>query len=336
MVDIAIFGAGAMGTNHARVVQVLPKARVALVVDVNRARARRIAEPVGAHWAVRAPADLSGIDAAIVAVPTHHHADIAGPLIEAGIPVLIEKPLAGSRAEAQALVKAAAEHEVILMVGHIEQFNTAILELDRLVHSVIHIEATRVGPYSARVEEGVILDLMIHDLDIIRRLVGASPSEVRGMAQRTRSDTEDLACALLCFDGGVTASLTASRIAQNKVRQLEITQAKSTISVDLLRQGVTVYKTSRSEYRSQGKVRYRQSGVMEIPFLEQRGEPLRLELDHFVECVLSGQQPRVTGQNGLDALDIAFRVAEEAGVDPRALARPLRSRPAPTEPRRAS
>jgi predicted dehydrogenase len=112
------------------------------------------------------------------------------------------------------------------------------------------------------------------------------------MARRTRSDTEDLACALLCFEGGVTASLTASRIAQNKVRQLEITHDKSTISVDLLRQGVTFYKTGRSEYRSHAKVRYRQSGVIEIPFLEQRGEPLRVQLDHFVDCVLSGQQPR--------------------------------------------
>ena len=336
MVDLAIFGAGVMGANHVRVAQAVQKARVALVVDVNRARARRIAEPVGAQWAVQAPADLSGVEAAIVAVPTHQHAAVAGPLIEAGIPVLIEKPLAGSRADAQALVEAATDRGGILMVGHVERFNTAILELDRLVHSVVHIEATRVGPYSARVEDGVILDLMIHDLDIVRRLVGASPTEVRGMAQRTRSETEDLACALLCFDGGVTASLTASRIAQNKVRQLEITQAKSTISVDLLRQGVTVYKTSRSEYRSQGKVRYRQSGVMEIPFLEQRGEPLRLELDHFVDCVLTGQQPRVTGQNGLDALDMALQVAESAGIDTRAVARPPRSRPAPTEPRRAS
>jgi predicted dehydrogenase len=335
MVELAIFGAGAMGTNHLRVAQTLPSARVALVVDVNRARARRIAEPAGARWAVRAPDDLSGIDAAIVAVPTHYHADVAGPLLEAGIPVLVEKPLAGSLADAQALVETAAAKGVVLMVGHVEQFNTAVLELDRLASSAVHLEATRVGPYSRRIQEGVILDLMIHDLEIIRRLVGSSPTDVRAMAQRTRSETEDLACALLCFDGGVTASLTASRVAQNKVRQLEITQARSTISVDLLRQGVTVYKTSRSEYRSQGKVRYRQSGVIEIPFLEQRGEPLRVELDHFVECVLSGKQPRVDGQQGLEALSMALQVAEAAGVDP-CTSEPATSPRAPIVRRRAS
>lgn len=335
MLELAVFGAGAMGTNHVRVAQSLRNARIGLVVDVNRARARSIAEPIGARWAVRPPADLSGIDAAVVAVPTQGHVAVAGPLIEAGVPVLVEKPLAGSPSEARALVDAATGRQSLLMVGHVEQFNTAVLELDRLVHSMIHLEATRVGPYAPRVQDGVIIDLMIHDLDIIRRLVGTDPVEIRAMAQRTQSETEDLACALLCFEGGITASLTASRVAQNKVRQLEITQAKSTISVDLLRQAVTVYKTSRSEYRAQGKVRYRQSGVMEIPFLEQRGEPLFLELAHFVDCVTSGEQPRVTGQQGLEALELAYRVAEAAGVDPLA-DRPPTSRPGPTPRRQAS
>lgn len=336
MLELAVFGAGVMGANHVRVAQALRNAHVGLVIDVNRARARRIAEPVGAKWAARAPLDLAGIEAAVVAVPTHAHGDVAGPLIEAGIPVLIEKPLAGTPAEAQALVAAAEASGSMLMVGHVEQFNTAVLELDRLVHSVIHLEATRVGPFAARVQDGVILDLMIHDLDIIRRLVGSDPIEIQAMAQKTCSETEDLACALLCFEGGVTASLMASRVAQNKVRQLEITQAKSTISVDLLRQAVTVYKTSRSEYRSQGKVRYRQSGVMEIPFLEQRGEPLLLELDHFLECIASGRPPRVDGQQGLDALELAFRVAQAAGMDPFAAGRGPRSPPAPTRRRQGS
>jgi len=316
VLDLAVFGAGVMGANHVRVAQGLRHARVALVVDPNRARARRIAEPVGARWAVRPPADFAGIDAAVVAVPTQAHVAVAGPLIEAGIPVLVEKPLAGTPAEARALVEAAAARKTMLMVGHVEQFNTAVLELDRLVHGVHHLEATRVGPFAARVQDGVILDLMIHDLDIIRRLVGSAPTDIKAMAQRTRSETEDLACALLCFEGGVTASLTASRVAQNKVRQLEITQAKSTISVDLLRQAVTVYKTSRSEYRLHGKVRYRQSGVIEIPFLEQRGEPLFVELAHFVDCARSGSNPRVDGAQGLEALELAFQVAEAAGVDP--------------------
>lgn len=316
MLELAVFGAGVMGANHVRVAQGLRHARVGLVVDPNRARAQRIAEPVGARWSARTPTDFAGIDAAVVAVPTHAHLAVAGPLIEAGIPVLVEKPLAGTPVEARALVDAAKARGTMVMVGHVEQFNTAVLELDRLTHDVIHIEATRVGPFSPRVRDGVILDLMVHDLDIIRRLIGTAPTEVRAMAQRTRSDTEDLACALLCFDGGITASLTASRVAQNKVRSLEITQEKSTISVDLLRQAVTVYKTGRAEYRMHGKVRYRQSGVVEIPFLERRGEPLFVELEHFVDCVRSGHQPRVDGAQGLEALELAFRVAEAAGIDP--------------------
>ncbi len=303
-----------MGANHVRVARTIRHAQVSLVVDVNRARARALAEPIGAKWATRLPSVLTGIDAVIVAVPTEAHAAVGVPLLQAGIPILVEKPLAGTLDDAHALVDAATETGGLLMAGHVERFNNAVLELDKLIDSVVHIESTRVGPYSTRIPVGVILDLMIHDLDIVQRIAGAKLLSVKATAQRTRSSTEDLACALLCFENGMTASMTASRIGQNKVRQLEITQKKSTISVDMLRQSVTIYRTSRSEYRSEGRARYRQSGVMEIPFLERRGEPLLLELEHFLECVASRTQPLVSGADGLVALELALAVAEDAGV----------------------
>jgi UDP-N-acetylglucosamine 3-dehydrogenase len=308
----AVIGAGAMGANHARVTGNIRDVDITLVVDADAARARALAEATGARWATSLPETLDCVDTAVVAVPTEWHRDYAVCLMDRGVHVLVEKPLAETLADAQALVDAAEANGVVLMVGHVEQFNPAILELSRWIDDVVHVDSTRVGPYSTRVREGVVFDLMIHDLDIIRRIVQSPLVEVHAVARRTRSATEDLACALLRFANGVTASMTASRISQNKVRQLEITQQNSTVSVDLLQQSLMIRRMSQSEFVPAPGGLYRQSGVVEIPFLDHWGEPLQHEVRHFFDCVKAAERPRVSGQDGLESLRWALRVARAA------------------------
>lgn len=314
MLKFAIVGAGVMGTNHVRVARSLPGVEVAFVVDPDLSRAERAAAVCGA----RATSDLADVlgkvDCAIVASPSSFHEEHGMALLGHGIHILVEKPIATTPEEATRLVSAAADTGLVLQVGHIERFNPAVMELDRLAGDIVHIDTARISPYSNRVEVGVVLDLMIHDLDIVLSLVGGEPVDVFATAQQTRSGTEDLVSALVCFDNGVSAALTASRIGQNKIRTLSLTRQKDYVSVDLLRQNVTIHRVDHSEYLSDDGIRYRQTGVVELPFLENRGEPLYLELSHFAESVREGREPRVTGRDGLRALQLAMRVREAAGL----------------------
>ncbi|RTL63744.1 MAG: Gfo/Idh/MocA family oxidoreductase [Pseudonocardiaceae bacterium] len=308
----AIVGAGIMGTNHARIARSLPDVDVTFVVDTDIERAERLAATCGA----KATTDLGDVvaDCAVIASPSSQHVEHALELVARGIHLLVEKPIATSVDDAIRLVDAADAAGVLLQVGHVERFNPAILELDRLSEGIVHLEAARISPYSSRVEVGVVLDLMIHDLDIVASLAGGKPTGVHATARRTRSATEDLVSALIEFDNGVSAALTASRIGQNKIRTLSLTRETDFVSVDLLRQDVTINRVDHSEYLSDEGTRYRQTGVVEVPFLEHRGEPLYLELSHFVQSVQNGTTPRVSGIDGLRALELAMQVRVAAGL----------------------
>jgi predicted dehydrogenase len=312
MLELAVVGAGIMGANHVRVASQLRDARVAFVVDADLERATSAARLVGARAAADVSEVLTSVQAAIVATPTPWHEPMGLELIEAGIHILVEKPIAPSPESGRRLVDAADRNGVVLQVGHVERFNPAVLELDNIVRDVIHVAVERISPYSPRISDGVILDLMIHDLDLVRSIVGSEVVDVSATARAVRSDTEDLASALLTFASGATATLTASRIGQNKIRTIEVTQSGSFVTVDLLRQDVTINRVDHSEYLSDQGARYRQTGVIEVPFLEHRGEPLHLELAGFVDCVRTGRPPRVPGADGLAALELAERVAAAA------------------------
>jgi predicted dehydrogenase len=312
MLDIAIVGAGVMGSNHARVALATPGTNVAYVIDPDLDRATALADHVGA----RAWASLDALpelpDAAVVATPSHLHRETAEKLAAQGVHVLVEKPLALSVEDAMAISAAAEAGGVVLSVGHVERFNPAVLELDRLVEEPIHVGANRVSPFSPRVRESIVLDMMIHDLDIVASLVGDDLESIAAISQSHRSQTHDLVNALLRFRNGVTAAVASSRIGQNKERLLVITQPDSVITVDLLRQDITISKMHHAEYTSQAGTRYRQSGVVEIPFLEHRGEPLALEHADFYGAIREGRVPRVTGADGVAAVRMALQVIEAA------------------------
>jgi predicted dehydrogenase len=309
---LALLGAGIMGTNHARVSAQLRDAEIAYVIDADMDKAAVVAAACGAKavddW--RAVAD--DFAAAIVALPSELHAEVGIALVEAGKDVLIEKPVATSVADGEALVAAAEAAGVILAVGHVERYNPAVLELDGLLREPLHLSTARISPYSPRIATGVVLDLMIHDLDIVRSLAGAEVARVAAVCRQRLSDSEDLASAVLEFANGVTADLTVSRIGQQKIRTLAITEPDRYVAVDLLRQDVTINRVDHAEYVSAEGSRYRQTGMVEIPFLEHRGEPLFLEQQAFVQSVARRTPPRVTGRDGVEALRLAHQVLDAA------------------------
>ncbi len=313
MTAVAVVGAGLMGANHARVLRRLPEAELTLVVDPDGPRGRALAESVGARYCAD-PAAVTGLaEAAVLAVPSERHAEIGVPLLEAGVDLLVEKPIATTVEDADALIEAAREHHRVLMTGHVERFNPAVLQLDGLVHDPLHVELTRMGPFSPRVTADVVLDLMIHDLELALALAGSDVERVEGMGRRERTDSLDLATALLRFRNGVTANVTASRIGQTKIRRIELTQRANFVVLDLVRQDLTIHRVDHNEFLAEGGVRYQQSGLVEIPFLEHRGEPLALELEHFLDCVVHRRSPRVTGLQGRRALEVALAVRRSAG-----------------------
>lgn len=309
MIRVAIVGAGVMGVNHARVLDTIRSAEVVAVVDPDPVNGRSLARSIGVP--LRPLDGLAGIaDAAIVATPSQTHAEIGDRLLSDGLDLLIEKPLATTVADASRLVATARANDRIVMVGHIERFNAAVLGLRDVVSDPLHIEFTRVGPYTPRVSSDVVLDLMIHDLDLARMLARSPLVSMSAIGRSVHSTQVDLACALLTAESGLTVSLTASRAGQTKMRRVEVTQRDSFVVADLLRQDIKVYRLSHSEYLSEGGSRYRESGVVEIPFLERTGEPLRAELEHFLEAVQRHARPAVDSRDGLEALRLALEIGE--------------------------
>ena len=312
MVRLGIVGAGIMGSNHARVVRSIPQAEVCVVVDPDAEKGQRLADHIDAGYQPRLEALPGQVDAAIIATPTETHAEIAVTLMESGVDVLIEKPIAVTVEEAKDLVAVSQRHERILMIGHVERFNPAVMELRRHVDDLIHIDVRRIGPFTSRIKTDVVLDLMIHDVDLVNALAASELMTISSLTRRVSTGTEDMATSVLTYANRVSATLTASRISHTKQRQVELTQRDNVIVADLLRQQVTIHRLEHAEFVDDQGARYRQSGVIEIPYLEHQGEPLLLELRHFIDCVMKRAQPIVGGQEGLSALATALRIRDEA------------------------
>lgn len=311
MPKLAIVGAGIMGANHGRVAGSIREFTVTAVCDNDLERAAMMAKP---HDALATSSIQEAIDAAdcvVLATPSETHAEIGVRVLKSGRDLLVEKPIATSVEDARALIEAAEANNRILMVGHVERFNPAITELVRLVQDPVALEITRVGPFTGRLLADVVLDLMIHDIDLARAAIGAEIVGVASVGRAVRSGDIDLASALLTFDNGVVANITASRVSQTKIRRVSLTQRENAVVADLLRQHVEVHRIEHSEYLSDGGARYRQSGLVEIPFLSQHGEPLMHELRHFAACVQNRETPLSSGADGLAALEVAITIRDQ-------------------------
>ena len=311
-VDVGVIGVGSMGGNHARVYSELPGARLVGIADADVDRAEEVAADFGTTpYAVDELIDR--VDAASVAVPTQYHADVADTCIDAGVHVLVEKPFVESPEAGRELLRRADEADVLVQVGHIERFSPAVAELSRIVEDVspIAIDARRLGPPTDEeraIDDGVIHDLMIHDLDVIRSLVPGEVAEINALC----TENGQHANAQLRFDDGTEATLTASRVTQKKVRDLTITAESCYIELDYLMQDLEIHRQSRPEYMEvEGNVRYQHEGITERPMIGS-GEPLRFELQSFVESIANETIPRVTGADGVRAIELADAVRERA------------------------
>ncbi len=311
---VAVIGVGHLGARHAETYAKLPGVRLAVVCDRAPARAAAIAKTLRCRAVTDARQVIGLADAASLAVPTSVHAAVGLPLLQAGIHLLVEKPIATARSEAQALIRAARQHRCVLQVGHIERFNAAIREALRHLRHPRFIEVHRLSPYPFRgTDVSVILDVMIHDLDLLLNLVGSQPSRVEAVGVSVLSPGEDIANARLVFASGCVANLTASRISDESIRRFRVFQEDCYLSVDSKAQTVELARLTGRTIRR-----------VELPV--NRRPPLQEELAAFVHAVTRRRPPAVSGEDGLEALRLALRIERAMRRCPAPHAIPLRRR----------
>jgi predicted dehydrogenase len=299
---VAVIGVGHLGRHHARLLAGTPGIDLVAVVDTAPGRAAEIASQHGGE-AFEDWRDVRGrVDAVTIAVPTESHADIAVGCIEAGAAVLVEKPLASSVADATRIVDAAARHGVICAAGHSERFNPAVAAALPHVKDPRFIEVHRLGAFPDRgLDVDVIFDLMIHDLDLLLATVGSDVVDIEAVGVNVLTPKTDIANARLRFASGCIANLTASRISRERVRKARFFQRASYVSIDFAAREVEVYRLVAGEGRPSIE-----GGRLTVA----QDEPLRRELDDFVQAVREGRAPGVTAVAARDALILATRVAE--------------------------
>jgi predicted dehydrogenase len=313
---VAVIGAGSFGRHHLRILSKSPNASLAGVIDIDSARAAAAAAEYGCP-SYASLAELTGkIGAAIVAVPTSAHAAVGCALLEAGIDILVEKPIAADLASARRLVETAARHNRILQIGHLERFNPGVTALKNITRLPLFFEIHRLSLFSPRsLDVDVVLDLMIHDLDIVLDLTGALPEEIRAAGISILSDKVDIANVRLAFPGGCIANLTASRVSTERVRKLRLFQPHQYISLDYQKQEAVAFTVSGSQ----------QIGFQPLPVTKE--EPLRLEIESFLEAVANRTRPLVPGEDGLRALEVALAILAKIEEHAKVVARQIQSLP---------
>ena len=292
----AVIGAGSFGRNHIRVIQQMEGVQLRAVVDADFAKA----EPLAAEFGATAYASLDGVevDAAVVATPTVTHEAVATRLLDSGVDVLVEKPIADSSAAGERLARLARERGRILQVGHLERFNPAVTALQKALTIPLFFEVHRLSLFSPRsLDIDVVLDLMIHDLDIILSFTGEQPVEIRAAGISVLSKRVDIANVRLSFASGCIANLTASRVSTEQVRKLRLFQPGEYVSLDYQRQDAVRLAVRKQEAAAQEAP---QIGFEPLPV--EKGEPLRLELEAFFEAVRERVKPRVDGFEAVNAL----------------------------------
>lgn len=346
---VAVVGAGHLGKIHARLLSQLPEARVAAVVDVDPVARERTAAEVGAR-PVAQPRELIGrVDAAVVATPTGTHAAIGEELLAGGLHVLMEKPLAHDSAGGQRLVQLARRNHRVLQVGHVERFNPAVAHLAEM-GSPRYLEAARASKFGFRcLDVGVVLDLMIHDIDLALALTGSPVVHVEAWGRCVLSGHEDLAKATLTFGNGCVAHLSAGRVCLEPARWMRLLSDAGFAQADLGTRTATVVRPNWSavptpqqlgDFSPAQRTRFQETLFETTLPAEERpapkdANPLRDELADFVHAVQSGGAPRVTGEQGLAALEVAERVLEAIDAS-QAGNLPAREEPAAKPRRRAA
>lgn len=295
---IGVVGVGHIGKNHARLYAELPSASFTAIYDTDPQRARQVSEEFHVPASNSLDEFSENVDAASIATPTNTHAEIARELLRRGKHLLIEKPIAENTASARELAELAVSQNLILQVGHVERFNPVLSALEERLHHPRFIEAHRLSPYPDRSTDiGVVLDLMIHDLEIILHLVRSPVETIDAVGVPVLSRGEDIANARLRFEDGCVANITSSRISPERMRKIRVFQEDGYLSLDYQNQTGELYRRSAS-------------GISREAVAIEQGEPLRRQLAAFIDCAITGRQPKVSGFQATAALELAVEITK--------------------------
>ena len=321
-VKVAVIGAGMMGKNHLKTYKAMPGIELVGVYDIFPDACKAAAETFGIRAFSSLEEVAANVEAVSVVTTSVTHCEVGLFFLNRGIHCLIEKPLAATEFECQKLIKAAADHNVTLLVGHIEQFNPAVEQMHKLLSDTAKIRsltAQRMSAASGRITDvDVSMDLMIHDMEIILSLVKSPIVNVQAASVKTKDSPQgkDYITALLQFENGATANLTASRITQARVRTLTVTTDTNYIDMDFINQSINVHTQGRMPYVNQEEIpewmHYGLKGSVEQLFIPTN-QPLTAELTHFINCVKGKETPRISGQNALEALRVIWTIQNKLG-----------------------
>jgi predicted dehydrogenase len=316
-VRIGVVGAGALGFHHTRILRDVPGAQLMGFYEADRARADKVSSELGVTSFASLDALLDVVDAVSVVVPTPAHYAVAAPALERGLHVLIEKPIATTLEEADGLLAIARRTGAVVQTGHVERFNRAVRAALPFVESPRFIESNRLAPFNPRGSDvAVVLDLMIHDIDLVRTFVGGGVRSVSAVGVPVLTPFVDIANARLSFEAGAVANITASRVSRERLRKLRIFQQTGYLSLDLGAGTVECYRL-RKDVDFSALVRDAQGAQALESFVERvvvdapEGEPLRLELEAFVQAVAGEAPIPVTGEDGREALAVALTIVRE-------------------------
>lgn len=319
-IRVAVIGAGAFGKNHARIVHELRGVELCGILDTDVTKAELLAQEYSSSAYGSLEEILGTLDAAIVATPTVTHQEVATTLLNAGVDVLVEKPIAATSAAGERLAKLAEERGRVLQVGHLERFNPAVTALENAITIPLFFEVHRLSVFTPRsLDVDVVLDLMIHDLDIVLNLTRETPQEIRAAGISVLSGKVDIANVRLSFASGCVANLTASRVSTEKVRKLRLFQPGEYISIDYQKQEAIRLAIRQNEASPMPGIGFESLKV-------EHGEPLQLELAAFFDCVRTRQKPHVDGLQASAALRLAEDIAGKIKEHTQLVAQTIRRR----------
>lgn len=314
-IKVGVVGVGNMGINHARLYSELADVELVGILDVDKKRGKKVANKFNTVFFTN-PLDLiRQVDAVSIVVPTKFHYKVAKLFLERKIDVLIEKPITSNLKEAEELINLGKKNNSIIQVGHVERFNPVVKEFKKFIQpeDIFTIEAVRVGPFGSKriIDTGVVLDLMIHDIDIILNLINQGPQdivEIHAFGRKEQRKYEDLALAILRFRNGIIVSLKASWISARRIRKLKIDQKENYIIVDFTKKTLEVYRQKEMNYIVEnGKFKFQHTETIERPYISQE-EPLKLELQSFLDCVRNRTSPLVGGSVAKNTLSVALKI----------------------------
>ena len=313
MIKVATIGVGSLGQHHARVYTQLDGVELVGVVDSDIAQAKKIAKKLKCRYFKTAQEVIGLVDAVSVVVPNEAHCEIGSLFLANKVHCLIEKPMTMNIDEANTLIKLSDENSAILQVGHIERFNPAVLAIESMKFEPLFIEAHRLGPYSPRgISTGIVMELMIHDIDIVLQMVKRKVKDVQAVGVPVLSSTDDIANVRLSFEGGCVANLTASRVTTKMERKIRIFSRTGYLSIDFLKKEARVYKLRDGSDPTQAGSLIGLSKMIEIKKLKIKDEEqLKLELNSFINCIKKNESPIVSGRQGRDAVALGLNIQKQ-------------------------